>query len=161
MFQLQFSTDTSFEASLIRAYCHAWCSHVDFILPDNTLLGSTSDGGVKVRPSNYSTFSQTLVVTVPATDDQTAKFTDFCKRQLGKPYDWTALFSMLTGGRTWDRGSAWYCSELLAAGMQRAGILKRHLALRSDRIDPGDLLFVLSAMFDMPSVTTTTWKIIK
>lgn len=148
--QLQFSTDSSLEAALIRAYCHSWCSHVDVLLPDKTFLGSTSDGGVKIRPANYSNFTQTLVVNIPCTDDQTQKFNQFCWAQLGKPYDWTALFAMVSGGHTWDRGSAWYCSELITAGLQRAGIVKRKLALRSDRIDPGDLLFLLSALFDIP-----------
>jgi hypothetical protein len=150
MIQLQFSTDPSWEAGLIRAYCHSWCSHVDFVMPDKTLLGSTSDGGVKIRPANYSNFSKTLTITLTTTDEQTQQFSNFCQRQIGKPYDWTALFAMITGGHTWDKGSAWYCSELMAAGLQHAGILKRRLALRSDRIDPGDLLFVLSAMYDLP-----------
>lgn len=48
---------------------------------------------------------------------------DFVKAQLGKPYDWTAIFSFLLR-RNWQEDDKWFCSELVEATIL-AGGLKR------------------------------------
>jgi hypothetical protein len=45
----------------------------------------------------------------------------FIEAQIGKPYDWGAIFGMVARQHSWEDVSKWYCSELLEATIQAAG----------------------------------------
>jgi uncharacterized protein YycO len=119
-------------------------SHVDVVLADGTLLGAREQGGVAIRPHDYFGSSATLRIDVPATDEEYSKFWDFVDQQIGKPYDTKAILAFVTG-RDWRDPNAWFCSELVAAALEAAGIVNT-LAAPANKITPPDLVLVLSAI---------------
>jgi uncharacterized protein YycO len=148
MIKLQFSTENSTASSLIRTFDHGWCSHVDAVLPDNTLLGSRVDGGVKIREPGYAHFSRTELVQLPTTQDIEDKFYSFLKEQLGKPYDSTAIEAFVFN-RDWKKDDSWFCSELQAAALEQSDFLTHKLSTITNRITPSDLLLVCSCFTDV------------
>ena len=44
----------------------------------------------------------------------------FLETQIGKPYDWTALFGLLFQ-RNWQEEDSWFCSELVEAALVAGG----------------------------------------
>src|SRR4051794_17860996 len=89
MITLQFSTQPGIGSSLIRALTWSNFSHVDFVLPDGSLLGARQDGGVQVRPRNYAKFTAAISYMVDAPD----KVLDAARSQIGKPYDWRGILN--------------------------------------------------------------------
>jgi len=126
-------------------------SHVDIVTPTGMLLGARSDAvggqppGVRVRPANYlSPTDRTLRISVPATSKQAAAFYDFLNAQVGKPYDKIGILGFLIG-RAWRDTDAWFCSEMAAAALEAAGLVQP-LAAPANKITPGGLVLVLSAI---------------
>lgn len=148
--QLQFVSEAGAGASLLRWFSHGRFSHVDVIIPYEGLLGARMDNpvndhtGVQIRPSDYATFTDRLVVTVPATVREAFRFHDFLARQIGKPYDWRAILAFCTA-RNWRDPNAWFCSELIAAALEQAGLIEP-LLNAVNKITPCDLALLLSAM---------------
>lgn len=141
---------SSLGSLLIEWYDHGKYSHVDSVLPDGTLLGARNDvigsvpAGVQIRPANYTGSEAFLVVNIPCEDTQEAVFYQFLKSQIGKPYDQTAIAAFVVG-RNWSDPSAWFCSELCAAGLEHAGVV-HSLSAPVNKIAPDDLLLVVSAL---------------
>ena len=60
MISLQFSALNDIASEAIKLFERSWCSHVDAILPDGTLLGARADiygnvpAGVQIRPPGYA-----------------------------------------------------------------------------------------------------------
>lgn len=148
-----------------------WCTHVEAVMPDGTLLGAHIDGGVMARPVGYDKVTATrelLVELFP--DDFTGigkgqgisfieenglanvanAFYDFLRAQLGKPYDLTALAGAAFD-RDWHQDDAWFCSELQAAALEHCGYLPRLAAIDS-HVSPRDLLLVLSGRINIPNM---------
>ena len=143
MIQLQFSTENSIGSELIRTFDHGWCSHVDAVLADGTLLGARSDGGVLIRPKNYAPFSRIAIVNLDTTDTIEDNFYNFLKLQVGKPYDTTAIEAFIFN-RNWKEEDSWFCSELISYGLSYATFFKYPLSTPSNRITPSDLMLVCS-----------------
>lgn len=59
-----------------------------------------------------------LVVDIACTNEGAAIAA--ARSQIGKPYDWTALFGLLLH-RDWQEDDSWFCSELVAWAFQQAG----------------------------------------
>lgn len=144
MIRLQFSTESGIESELIRTFGHGWCSHVDAVLPDNTLLGARADGGVQIRQPGYKNFTRTQIVSIPIDDKP---FLEFLHAQVGKPYDMTAIFAFAVD-RDWREDDSWFCSELQAAALEKVWF-QHKLSTVVNRITPPDLLLVLSVTLDI------------
>lgn len=150
MIVLQFATEAGLTSGLIRAFDHCPWSHVDTILPDGSLLGARSEvaagipAGVQIRPPGYAPFTATRRVELPAGDAMTAAYLAFLRAQLGAPYDMAAIAGFAVG-RDWRSPAHWFCSELVAAGLEACGWFPWPLAVAVSRIDPGDLLLAVSA----------------
>lgn len=129
--RLQFSAQKTIGSMLIRWWTWSDYSHVDFILPDGRLLGARHDG-VNIRDPYETT--RKLIVEVDA-----GEFVlNTAYKQIGKPYDWTAIFGFMVK-RDWQEPDAWFCSELVAWAFEQTGIS----LIRSDglyKISPRDLL---------------------
>lgn len=54
--------------------------------------------------------------------------------QLGKPYDWTAIWSWY-GSRDWQEEDSWFCSELVAAACVAGN--RRVVYAETARVTPG------------------------
>ena len=136
MIQLQFSTQRAFSSACIRWFTDSPVSHVDVVMPDGSLLGSLSDGGVQIRPSEYANWSKVIVAEVDADFD--AIWT-FLKAQIGKPYDRTAIVSFALS-RNWREDDSWFCSELVAAAFESAGLPLKNPNWPFAKVTPADLL---------------------
>ena len=149
---LQFvAVDSDIGSRLISWFGHLEpVSHVDAVMPDGTLLGARQDGGVKIRPAGYETFSRMIRVTLPCSDIQETEFYSFLTSQLGKPYDETAILAF-AANRNWQDEDSWFCSELQTAALVAAGWFPAIPCAPFNKIDPADLLLVLSAFVEVPA----------
>lgn len=144
---LRFVTADDLVSRAIRAGEYGyWATHVEALMPDGTYLGAHYSGGVQARPRTYdaATFTRQAFVPLPCDPAQAVRFTNFLEAQLGKPYDLEAI-AALVAGRDWRRADAWFCSELQAAALEQAGII-RPIAAEVAKITPRDLLMIVSAL---------------
>jgi hypothetical protein len=141
---LQFITCSDPGSWAIRTFQRGWCSHVDSVMDDGRLLGARLDGGVLVRPPNYEKWSRVerVVISVPYYEERA--YWDFLKAQVGKPYDKLAI-AAFAFNRDWRSPDAWFCDELVAAGLEHAEVVRK-LAPMVNRLDVRDLYLVVSAI---------------
>lgn len=150
---LQFAESTSLGGRIIEWYDHGRFAHVDTVLPDGSLLGARDDvvagipAGVQIRPADYLGAAKTFQVSLPVPDVAALDYEYFLRQQLGKSYDESAIAGFVFG-RNWNKPDSWFCSELVAAGLQQAGILKP-LVAPANKIPPDDLLLCLSCLVDI------------
>jgi uncharacterized protein YycO len=150
---LQFVAGTGLGAELIQWYGHGRYSHVDVVWPDGRLIGARNDvisgikAGVQARPASYVAGEPTLQVSIPLSDAQSDAFYSFILKQIGKPYDEIAIAAFFLNA-DWSQAESWFCSMLMVAALQAAGWL-RTLSEPCNKIDPDDLLLVLSAFVDV------------
>jgi hypothetical protein len=141
---LQFVTCSDPGSWAIRTFQRGWCSHVDSVMDDGRLLGARLDGGVAIRPPNYEKWSRVerVVISVPYYKERA--YWDFLKAQVGKPYDKLAIVAFAVN-RDWRETDAWFCDELVAAGLEKAEVVRK-LAPMVNRLDVCDLYLVVSAI---------------
>jgi hypothetical protein len=138
--KLQFVREAALSSQAIAWFSAGHLSHVDAVLPDGRLLGSRDDlvggkpRGVYIRPPGYAKFVKRVLMTIPATDEQEQRFYDFLFDQIGKPYDFEALWAFVVN-RNWREPDSWICSELQSAAGEAAGILPE-LYLAANKITP-------------------------
>lgn len=133
--RLLFSRGKTLVSTSIATVTLSWCSHVDFILPDGSLLGAVPSKGVILQPATDREFfarAEEYIVDAPASA------IEYAVSQLGKPYDWSGVFSFLFPERDWQDDSKWFCSELVFASLAQAGVLL--LNGNPHKITPGNLL---------------------
>jgi hypothetical protein len=154
MIFLQFAQDPgSLGSLLIRWFDHGQWSHVDTVMPDGSLLGARNDvidgipAGVQIRPVTYLGTNPRFKVGIPADTVQTQAYYAFVQSQIGKPYDQTAIAAFVAG-RDWNDTSAWFCSELCAAGLEAAKVVYP-LAAPVNKVAPDDLLLVCSVLVNI------------
>jgi len=146
---LQFCSATSLGSRVIEWYDHGRFSHVDSVLPDGNLLGSRDDvtggkpAGVQIRPADYlSVTDNTFRISLQTSDQIQKDYYEFITNQIGKEYDEEGIMGFVAG-RNWRKPDTWFCSELVAAGLEAAGFLLP-LVAPANKIAPDDLLLVLS-----------------
>ena len=115
---LRFITEKDFSSWTIRWFTWSDWSHVDFVLRDGRFLGARLDGGVLIRPHDYIVPSAFRYAYVEVPDPR--KVYGWATTQVDKPYDWKAIAGFLPRVE-WHDPHAWFCSELVAAGFERAG----------------------------------------
>lgn len=146
-------TEDAFFSEAIDWFTQSRYSHAGALLKgqDGELLelGSRvgNDGakapGVQTRPANYAKFSRTLVLRFTVSAYQESQFWDFLTRQIDKPYDKEAIAGLVVG-RDWHKPDAWFCSELIAAALEYAGIIRK-ITAELWRIVPGTLGLICEA----------------
>lgn len=150
MITLQFVRQADLASSAIAWFTQGEFSHVDAVMPDGSLLGSRNDSvggqprGVHIRPPDYADFAFKVRFNIWAYKPQEDKFYEFLNRQLGKPYDTTAIWGFVTG-RNWREKDSWICSELQAAALEAAGLVPP-LYLATNKISPTALALTVSAI---------------
>jgi hypothetical protein len=154
---LQFIQGENVFDKAIMAYSHGWATHVDAVMPDERLLGSQSHviggipEGVQIRPPKYEPFAKIIRVTLPASPQQEKVFWNFLNAQLGKPYDYAAIFGMAFG-RDWHRDGSWFCSELAGVGLENCGVFPNGLAETTSTLTPPGLLLACSVLTKVEGV---------
>ena len=146
MIRLRFVGGDDIVAAGISAaeYGH-WCTHVEAVMPDGTLLGAHYEGGVQARRPGYDAgkIRRELLVSIPADAAMTDAFHAFLRAQLGKPYDKRAILAFVLG-HEWQDPAAWFCSELQAAALAACTWFVSALATEFSHITPRDLLLIIS-----------------
>lgn len=149
MITLHFSTTGGLSSDAIKVFERGWCSHVDVVLPDGTLLGARSDTvggappGVQIRHPDYEAWAATQTVHLLAPAVMEDKFLDWLHDQIGKPYDKAAIVAFAVG-RDWREPDSWFCSELVAAALEASGWFPHPLSDVSSHITPRDMLLLVS-----------------
>lgn len=159
MIQLRFVTDlgNDFVSWAIRgAELGFWASHVEAVKADGSAyLGARAGSGVQWASKGYDAKFHAVeqIVDVPATIAQEAVFWAFLESQIGAPYDDDIIkgfaAGMLLGQRDWHEPGAWICSELQAAALEEAKIL-RSFPQGKLYITPESLLTAISQITDLP-----------
>lgn len=125
-------------------------SHIDTVTPLGLLRGARSDviheipAGVEDRPQNYERWAHVTRYTILATEPQYDQFWRFSDAQMGKPYDVRGLVDSFILGREWRENDSWWCSELVGACGEAAGLWQVPPEVRA--IDPGDCVFLLAGL---------------
>lgn len=131
-------------------------SHIDTITPQGMYRGARSDSiggqppGFWDRPAHYEKWARQTIFTLPVTPTQFDAYWRFSDAQLGKPYDSRGLVESFIFGRDWRQDDSWFCSEIVAAALENAGILQR-LPVGVTKVNPGDCAFILTSL-------GATWK---
>lgn len=145
------TSDRSAVSKMIQAAEYGfWASHVEAVMPEGTYLGAHFEGGVLNRPIYYDAdeWTRQQFVDLVATDQQRDRFHDFLRKQVGAPYDATAIAAFLAPGRDWSHPGSWFCSELAGAGLIDCGYFSTTLSVAVDHLTPRDLNLALSARPD-------------
>ena len=141
---LQFVSTRGLIPRIIRTWTNSDICHVDAVLKDGRLLGSQlheKDGdGVLIRDANYEEFTKKFEVQIDVTQEQYELYWKFLYSQLGKPYDNMAILGLVIH-RDWRETNSWFCSELIAAALEYAGILK--IPIEVNWVDPQTLRTIL------------------
>ena len=120
---------------LIRWMTWSSWSHVALVTPEGVAYEATgkgvSKGPIAHLVSRYQTV-EVQEVRIPAPD----KVIAFLEAQLGKPYDFSALFGFMFR-RDWAENDKWFCSELVASALLDSGIAI--VCKPTNRITPQDL----------------------
>lgn len=126
-------TEDGWQSRAIRWLTWSDFSHVDFRLPDGSLLGARLDGGVQIRKPDYAKFTAKAIYRADAPDT----VLDFARKQVGKPYDARGILNFGLH-RNWKDDSSWFCSELVAAAFDQAGV-PLVMTPNAGRVTPRDL----------------------
>jgi uncharacterized protein YycO len=154
LIRLQFVGENDIASRIIGAFSAGHLSHVDAIWGTGGLLGARSDNpdgagkGVQIRRPEYEKFARRVIATIPCTPDQEAAWTSFLTQQIGKPYDWRAIWAFAFN-RNWQEEDSYICSELQAAALMKAQIVPP-LYLAANKVVPVSLVLAVSAL---PNVT--------
>lgn len=129
---------------IIRVGTRSAWNHCDVLFDDGTLIGSTGAGGVKritlderLNCGPHEVYKY-RIDEIKLTDEEEAKARAFAEAQVGKPYDFTAVFAFALPWReNWNVKRKWFCSELVAAVINSTG----RLFARKDahRITPNNI----------------------
>lgn len=117
---VRFLRDKSFFSRLICWYTQSEWSHVEFVTPTG-YLGAMPQGGVQIRDFNYTDVSAEEFRSIQVFNSEADKFWLWAYAQIGKPYDWTAIFGLLLH-RNWRNQGHWFCSEMVTQGFEIAGV---------------------------------------
>lgn len=132
---VRFSQTDGFSSKIIRWFTRSQWSHVDLVMPDGSLLGALPFKGVVQRKEDKNKGeTKTLYVRVP--DEMANLVFNFAEEQLGKKYDWIAIYGFV-GRHDWQREGKWFCSELVFASIKKSGVELLHG--KKWRISPRDL----------------------
>lgn len=147
---LQFIGATDLSSRVIEWFSQGQVAHVDAVLDDGSLLGARSDlvggapAGVQMRSPNYEDFGLVVRAVLPCPEEMANRFYGLIRAEVGKPYDSEGILAFIFG-RDWRDPSAWFCSELVGAMLERSGYFPNPLATPSNKLTPAGLLLACSA----------------
>ena len=121
---LVFTRGEGMTGAVIRAGTWSRAAHVGGLLDDGMVLDATPSLGVALHPGISGRVVGLLAVACTPEVERTA--VAWAHRQVGKPYDWTAIAGFFTR-RDWHDPGAWFCMELWLAAFEHAGWPLLHL----------------------------------
>lgn len=116
----------------IRALTASRWSHVACRI-DGWVYESRAATGVQ-RVSIVAAIQDSQEVAIARVDCNERLARKFLEAQLGRPYDWSAVWSWF-GSRDWQENDCWFCSELVAAACAAGN--RRVVYAETARVTPG------------------------
>jgi uncharacterized protein YycO len=118
---------TGIGSELILYFSRGGYSHAAVILNDGSIIESKEFHGVRKRKNITDLLTKNYridIFDVSTTEEQDKTIEDFLVKQLGKGYDYWSVIGFVVyaskeGRRSYGR---WFCSELVFAAFQKAGI---------------------------------------
>lgn len=111
---------------LISFFCRGGYSHVAIIQNDGIIIEAYPFKGVRIRKdiSDKMKRCRVDVFEVQTTSEQDAIIKNFLVAQIGKKYDWWAIFGFVfhTTREGRKQYGKWICSELVFAAFRKASI---------------------------------------
>lgn len=107
-------------STLIRWQTRSEYSHAAILLPDGTIIEAWQGAGVRRKIISDWTDVDSFMVTA-MTPAQWASAIDFAAQQIGKGYDYKGVIRFLSR-QSLKLDSRWFCSELVFAALERAGV---------------------------------------
>lgn len=132
--QFIFTRSHTLDSFVVRVFTWSRWSHVGVIV-NGMVIDAMPKSGVRhlslkkviAQSSDYEIIS----VDVP----NEKEIIEFGLAQVGKPYDWSAIFSIVFS-RDWHEEDKWICSELWAAAFEKFGI--KAFPTSAQRVTPED-----------------------
>jgi uncharacterized protein YycO len=117
---LRFTKDNNPMGAIIRFWTWSEWDHCE-IVTGSGYLGARPDGGVRIRPFNYTKpLAESFARIAFDSAFQERRFLNFVKDQIDKPYDFSAILGFASK-RDWHNPDSWICSEIVAAAAEYAG----------------------------------------
>ena len=121
------SSGPHFGSAFLRWYTHCPYSHCEMLFEDEQgapyIIGARVAGVKKF--STLSVPNRSTILEMEVTDEQYEKFHAFVHGKVGASYDWRAYLGFLFNKKT-EGPNRWFCSELIAAAFNHAGIEMFH-----------------------------------
>lgn len=118
-------------STVVRWQTRSVYSHAALLLPDGRILESWQGSGVRIRElSDWSGIDRFRVAGITAS--QWGRAISFAEDQVGSGYDYISVLRFVSRRNAPENGR-WFCSELVAAALQVAGV--QLLA----RVDPAEV----------------------
>jgi uncharacterized protein YycO len=111
-------------SSAIKFWTWSEWTHCEIYTKDGWLGAQTDGKGVAVRPFNYTTPKAQALFSIELPNYDLAM--EFAYKQLGKPYDYTAILGMIAREPLAENPLKWFCSDYLAAVTRKGGINLLH-----------------------------------
>lgn len=158
---------------------HSPFSHVDLLVKEG-LLGASNNpdapvvtgnpSGVAIRPIEYQRFKWRRDVHMQTTEGSANLFEQFCRAQIGKPFDVGALrptmfLSPDFHKRDWRQPDKWFCAEMIGRAIEVSNLLGYPIPGIKNRITPADLVLLLApkmnyevARLPIPGLKLQPWE---
>lgn len=108
-------------AIFIKLFTFSRWNHTAIWFDDDTVVEALAYSGV--RCVSYERFKKAFpnheIIQIGVPEEFKAR--KFALEQVGKKYDWTAIFSLIFQ-RKWQEPDSWFCSELSEAIIQSGGV---------------------------------------
>ena len=144
--RLRFVTGNEWVSAAIRAHENFWASHVEAVMPDDTLLGAHADGGVLARAADYDVgrWRTQLILELPVEPAMADAFHTYLRSRVGAPYDMGAIRGFALHADMHLQGHV-ICSALQTLALRDCRYFPAPLVEPAHKISPRDLLLILSA----------------
>jgi uncharacterized protein YycO len=110
------------------------------ILDGDHVIHATMLHGVVRQPISESLHGQKVVEVVSFSVPDASVGIDWAFGQIGKPYDFAGAFGLsLSPDRRWQEDDKWFCHELCASAIQKAG---RNLFIDVGHVTDSHLLLI-------------------
>lgn len=126
---LLFSDSPGIGSLVIKWFTRSKWSHVDILLEDNfedetPIVGALASTGVTkyTLGERLKTAKRAVAVRIVCTPEMAKRGTDWLETQIGKEYDWGAIFFAIGFNRDWRSEENWFCSELGATFALKCGM---------------------------------------
>jgi hypothetical protein len=99
-------------------------SHVEFVFSDGMWFSASGrDGGVRYK--EIIPKPHWFYLDLPLAGEDEAKLRTWCDGEVGREYDWKEVTRFVLPWLGSD-DSRWFCSEIVMAGLQQVGFLKKY-----------------------------------